>query len=256
MRSSRSAPGKWDLSAPLAPNARLRYDVIARLLDPLSEIRSFMEVGCGAGALALILSRRYEYVGYEPDAGSFTTARDRLDRAGRGTVLNRALPNEPYRFFDVVGAFEVLEHLENDAASLASWVRWLRPGGYVVVSVPANPDRFGPWDSYVGHFRRYSREGLRTLLASAGLTDLRIAAYGFPLGYALEYARNRMVGRRLAEAPASATDRTAASGRRLQPDERLAPLVWAASLPFVYVQRPFADGSLGTGFVARGRLPT
>lgn len=242
--------------APLSLNAWLRWSVVKRLLAPLADARSFLEVGCGAGALGMTLSQRYDYVGYEPDEASFQVAASRMEQAGGiGRVFNSALPAQPERQFDVLGAFEVLEHIEDDGAALSAWVRWLRPGGYALLSVPAHPTRYGPADEYVGHFRRYTREGLAQLLAGAGLAEAEILAYGFPLGYVLEFGRNRVLGRRLGSAPTSQLERSAGSGRRLQPKDWLAPMIRATAWPFGYLQRPFVHGNMCTGFVARARLP-
>ena len=145
------------VNTPLAPNARLRFDALARCLDEVGAAGSFLEVGCGQGAAATVLAGRFDYVGYEPDPTSYETARRRLVEVGAGTVFNGMVPADPDRAFDVVGAFEVLEHIEDDRAAAAAWVRWLRPGGYLVVSVPAHPERFAPADVVAGHFRRYGR---------------------------------------------------------------------------------------------------
>lgn len=243
------------MSAALSPNARLRYDVVRRLVASAAGARTFLEVGCGQGALAVLLAQRFDYVGFEPDEASFRVAQDRLRLVGRGRVVNAALPEVPEREYDLVGAFEVLEHLADDAQALAAWTRWLRPGGRLLLSVPAHPRRYGPADEYVGHYRRYSREGLEALLLRAGLSEPRIVAYGFPLGYVLEWGRNLILGRRLRRTSDSVTARTAASGRRLQPGPGLAPLLWMGTLPFRYLQRPFAGTDIGTGFVACARLP-
>lgn len=240
--------------APLTPSARLRCDLVFRLLEEIPEARSFLEIGCGQGALASLLATRYDYRGYEPDARSFVVAERRLAAAG-GLVVNGIPPPAPDRVFDIAGAFEVLEHLDDDAAALASWVRWIRPGGHVLLSVPAHPERFGAADRYVGHVRRYTRDGLARVMKGAGLTGVRIVSYGFPLGYVLEWGRNAVLGRRESHAPRRSDARTHASGRTLQPGDAWAPFVWAAMLPFQYAQRPFADGDLGTGYVAVGRRP-
>jgi SAM-dependent methyltransferase len=245
-----------EIQAPLSPNARLRYALISRALKPLAEASSLLEIGCGQGALATILARQFDYRGYEPDQTSFGVAHERLARLGRGRVVNTAVPAEPDQPFDIVVAFEVLEHMADDVATLAAWKDWIRPGGHVVLSVPAHPHRFGPGDEYGGHYRRYTREGLRALLESAGMTDVQIWIYGFPLGYMLEEARNRLLSRRITSAPSSPEARTAGSGRILQLNSRLAPLLWVATLPFRVIQRPFADGELGIGFVARARRPS
>lgn len=241
--------------APLSPSARLRSDAIFSLLAEVPSARSFLEVGCGQGALATLLAPRYEYVGYEPDEASCTVARTRLANLARGSIVNSIVPEDPDRTFDVVGAFEVLEHQEDDRAALAAWTRWLRPGGRLLLSVPAHPHRFGAADRDVGHFRRYTRDGLQTLLTSVGLTSPQVVSYGFPLGYALEWGRNTIAARRAPTAPTTNEQRTAASGRRLQPHDGLAPVIWLATLPFLLMQRPFGASELGTGFVACAQSP-
>jgi 2-polyprenyl-3-methyl-5-hydroxy-6-metoxy-1,4-benzoquinol methylase len=69
---------------------------------------------------------------------------------------------------DAVCAFEVLEHIDEDHAVLAAWLRFIRPGGQPVLSVPAFADRFGPMDTPAGHFRRYSPYRLGDCLTAAG----------------------------------------------------------------------------------------
>lgn len=238
--------------APLAPNARLRHDVIDRFLAPLTEAKSLLEIGCGQGALATILTQRYDYVGYEPDEVTFQIARDRIVRLGRGRVINSMLPAEPDRTYDIVAAFEVLEHIGNDSGALADWAKWVRPGGHLVISVPANPARFGPSDEYAGHFRRYTRDGLHSLFGTAGMSDVQVLTYGFPLGYLLESVRNVVLARRLRTAPGSLAARTSRSGRNMQLNAGFAPLIWALTLPFRFLQGPFVHGNRGTGFVVRG----
>jgi SAM-dependent methyltransferase len=147
----------------------------------------------------------------------------------------------------------VLEHIEDDRAALAAWIERVRPGGRLLLSVPAGPSRFGASDVKVGHFRRYDRGGLRDLLAQAGLDEIDIRMYGFPLGYALEVVRNQLVKRTASRG--TREERTAASGRLFQPSERTALLTAAASAPFRLVQRPFAGTGLGTGLVASARRP-
>jgi SAM-dependent methyltransferase len=222
---------------PLTPNAWLRWDVVRRLLDGLEDVERVLEVGAGEGALGARLARRYDYVGVEPDPVSRARARERVE-----TILE-ALPDES---FDLLCAFEVLEHVEDDDAELRSWRDRLRPEGWLLLSVPAHEKRFGPADRRVGHFRRYEPEGLAALLIETGFESARLVTYGFPLGYALEAARHLLARRGEGEG-------TAGSGRWLQPSDRLG---WATSFgtaPFRLLQRPFARTRLGTGLVALAR---
>ena len=120
----------------------------------------------GQGGLAVRLASRFDYTGYEPDGESFRVAQRRL--GGRGMVINDFLPAEPDEVFDVVGAFEVLEHIEGDREALEAWRRWLTPGGQLMLSVPSHQDRFGPADLVVGHYRRYERDDLQGCCARWG----------------------------------------------------------------------------------------
>jgi SAM-dependent methyltransferase len=234
----------------LTPNAWLRYEYIRNFLSELENPRSFLEIGCGQGALATHLVERFEYVGYEPDPESFQVAWARV--GGRGKVHNEFLPEVPYRRFDLIGAFEVLEHVEEDEQALASWIRWLVPGGWLLLSVPAGPSRFGAGDRRVGHFRRYRRGQLQVLLERIGLEQVSILSYGFPLGYVLEEARNFLS---VLHSGGSTQERTASSGRYLQPPEVLALFTRLCTAPFRIAQRPFRDTNLGTGIVAFARRP-
>jgi hypothetical protein len=57
----------------------------------------------------------------------------------------------------------------------------LRPGAVLALSVPADPDLYGPSDEWAGHVRRYTREALLAVCEGAGLEVLRCSAWGFPL---------------------------------------------------------------------------
>ncbi len=229
---------------PLSYNGWLRWEVIRRLLP---ETGRFLEVGCGQGGLAVRLASRFDYTGYEPDGESFRVAQQRL--AGRGKVVNDFLPAEPDEVFDVVGAFEVLEHIEEDGAALEGWLRWLAPGGRLMLSVPSHQDRFGPADGAVGHYRRYERDDLQWILRSVGFDDVTVLSYGFPIGFVLEFVRNRVLP---PDADVPLEERTARSGRVLQPASR-AWVTELATAPFRWMQLPMRRTDIGTGYVVTAR---
>jgi glycosyltransferase involved in cell wall biosynthesis len=257
LRTLRPAPppagpgGQPGPDAPLTPNAWLRYDVVARMLP--AGVRDVLEVGCGQGALGVRLAQHYDYLGLEPDPASCAVAERRIKAAGRGEVRNIRVDALGPGQFDLVCAFEVLEHIDDDAAAVRQWAAQLRPGGWLMLSVPAHQRRYGAADELVGHFRRYDPEAMAALLASCGLTDIEIRQYGFPLGYALEAGRNLIGRRRLAAAPAgSVAERTAASGRLLQPASRARGTATRyGTAPFRLLQRGFTG--TGTGLVVLAR---
>jgi SAM-dependent methyltransferase len=241
-----------DAVAPLAPNAWLRFDVITRMLP--AGVRDVLEIGCGQGAVGARLAQRCSYVGVEPDSTSYAVASGRIKAMGRGEVRHQSSTELGDQRFDLVCAFEVLEHIEDDAAALAEWATHVRPGGWLMLSVPAHQHRFGPWDEIVGHYRRYSPADISALLHRAGFIDVEVRQYGMPLGYLLETVRDAIGRRRLAAAQgASFEERTAGSGRLYQPSGALRGMVirWATA-PFRLSQRAFPDR--GVAMVVRARL--
>ena len=69
---------------------------------------------------------------------------------------------------DLVVAFDVLEHLDDDDAAVREVRRALRPGGHFVVAVPCDPALWSAHDEAVGHVRRYTRPTLTALLVRGG----------------------------------------------------------------------------------------
>ncbi len=241
-----------DVVAPLTPNASLRYDLVQRMLP--AGVTDVLEVGCGQGAAGARLAQRYRYLGVEPDPQSWEVARRRIAAVGRGEVRNVTVDALDDERFDLVCAFEVLEHIEDDAAAVKEWASRLRAGGWLLLSVPAYQRRYGPADELVGHFRRYDPDTLVTLLGSCGFGETEVRHYGFPLGYALEAGRNLIGRRRLAAAGSqSVAERTAGSGRLLQPTSSARAMAtrWG-TVPFRVMQRAFPG--TGPGIVVLARL--
>lgn len=82
--------------------------------------------------------------------------------------------------FDAVVSSNVLEHIGDDVGALRAARRLLRPGGAVLIVVPALPVLFGTLDQVVGHHRRYTRRGLHDVLLGAGFVDPHIQALDLP----------------------------------------------------------------------------
>ena len=240
-----------DVLPPLTTNAWLRFDAIRRSFS-IASPHSVLEIGAGEGAFATWIARNVDYLGVEQDDRSRALAQARLGRIKRGRVV-ASLVEAPERRSDMVCAFEVLEHVRDDATALAQWRSRLNVGGHVLLSVPAHADQFGPHDEIAGHYRRYDRDELITVIEKAGLTVVRLTSHGVGLGQMLEWVRNK-VARRHDLAP-TLEQRTAASGRLLQPHSAVTAVGCAVlAAPFRVLQAPFAQGDLGTGYVALARM--
>lgn len=242
--------------APLTPYAQLRWEIVAPLLP--QQPSRVLEVGCGQGSFGVRIAAAHDYTGVELDAASASVAQQRLAQAGvNGAIVQGPLSALPdTATFDMVCAFEVLEHIEDDTTALDEWVGRLRPGGLLLLSVPAWQSRFGPMDEAVGHFRRYSPDALAGLFGDAGLENVGTRLYGMPLAYLLEGVRNQLAGRRSSlREDGTVADRTARSGRLFQPSSALAgTLTSAGTWPFRKLQRAFPNR--GTALVAWGTAPS
>lgn len=140
-----------------------------------------LEVGSGTGNVTRFLAaggREVVATDVEP------SYRERLSALFRTSPrvevshfdLNSAAPPELVaRPFDSVVCLNVLEHIEDDLAALREMRRVIRPGGSLALLVPSHPSLYGEFDRAVGHFRRYSKSGLQSLLGQAAfeVTSIR-----------------------------------------------------------------------------------
>ena len=148
--------------------------LVAVELKPGDDILDF---GAGIGTFALqFAAAGHRVVCVEPDPG----LRTRLSAAGMRShaALDAIAPNS----LDVVYAIDVLEHIEDDLGTLRQLRDRLKPGGKLLVYVPAFNCLYSSMDRKVGHVRRYRRAGLAAALTKAGLRIERIA-YRDSLGF-------------------------------------------------------------------------
>lgn len=80
--------------------------------------------------------------------------------------------------FDLVAAFDVIEHVENDRQALLELGRVLKPGGVLLCSVPLHASHWTTFDACVGHARRYDPAAFQSLLAENGLSIEQSAVFG------------------------------------------------------------------------------
>ena len=101
--------------------------------------------------------------------------------AARGaTALVGLISSLPFArsTFDLVCAFDVVEHVDNDDDALRELARVTTPGGTLLLSVPLHPGRWTTFDDLVGHRRRYEPQRLLACLLSHGFTVEQSAIYG------------------------------------------------------------------------------
>jgi SAM-dependent methyltransferase len=154
---------------------RARWRIVFSLLDrchaPGGRV---LDLGCGVGIHLKLLSRYGEVWG----ADSSPKALEYCRRRFQGRLDQVELPDRapyPDASFDLIVMFDVLEHIQDDAAALRRVARLLNPGGILALTVPALPGLWSQHDVEHQHFRRYLRPGLRSLLQDAGLRILKLS---------------------------------------------------------------------------------
>jgi SAM-dependent methyltransferase len=140
--------------------------------------QSLCEVGCGTGYVLSCLRGAFpalQLTGAELYAEGLEFARHRVPDA---TLLQLDARHMPFdREFDVVGAFDVLEHVDDDGGVLEGIREAVTPGGGVMITVPQHPGLWGPSDDYAHHRRRYTRRVLTSRMRSAGLRIERVTSF-------------------------------------------------------------------------------
>jgi SAM-dependent methyltransferase len=170
---------------------RIVESVLRRRLTP-SPARDILSVGCGpATGLEWLLP-------FAGAAGSVTGLDVEPTHAtpcpeGVSFIVGR-MEDPPLidRQFDVVLALDVLEHLDDDTAGLQQAVRLLKPGGFLMITVPAFPFLWGGQDVVSEHRRRYTKQTLTALLDRAGLRDFKVTYFNmflFPVAAAIRTVR-------------------------------------------------------------------
>ena len=154
-----------------------------------------LEIGCGTGHNLAMLGEFGHVDALELDDVGAAVAEKRLGRP----VLDAPLPElrgVPERHYDLIGAFDVIEHIADDRAALASIAGRLKPAGRVVVTVPAHQWMWSAHDEVNHHQRRYSKRALARLFEDSPLKLDAIGYFNsllFPLAVAQRLA-SRVTG--------------------------------------------------------------
>ncbi len=156
------------------------------------EARNFLELGCGTGIVLKQLAEDnpdLDISGGDIYIEGLPFARERL--AGRGEVMQLDGLNMPFdEQFDVVGAFDIVEHIENDMAALKELRRVIKPGGGVMIIVPRHMFMWSRVDDLACHKRRYSGRELYAKIENAGFLMTRQMTFG-ALTLPLQYVSRR-----------------------------------------------------------------
>jgi SAM-dependent methyltransferase len=243
-----------------APRYLLRRDRVRRMLKNVPTGR-LLEIGPGAGALLVESANmgfKCEALESSPEAQKLT--KEFVRQFNLSIPMNESVDTDWSGKFDVVCAFDVLEHIENDRETLEQWCSWLKPGGTLLLSVPAHMKLWNSRDVWAGHYRRYERDGLVSLLEKTNFSIESFECYGFPLANLTE-----VVGNPIYRLNVAARDKSGIKGRQrgteLSGIDRSADLKFYPFLKsitgkitiwiFIQVQRLFLSADWGNGYVVK-----
>ena len=150
----------------------IRAELDRLALRPGSRV---LDAGCGSGRTLLELGRYGEVFGIELDPGAAAVARGR----GCGEVRIGRLEELPWEdgYFDLITCLDVIEHTPDDGVTLRELRRVCKPGGYLLVTVPAYQSLWSMHDVANHHYRRYSRSTLRAAALDAGWIVRRLTSF-------------------------------------------------------------------------------
>ncbi|WP_445191361.1 class I SAM-dependent methyltransferase [Sphingomonas sp. Tas61C01] len=178
---------------------RARRDILADYLTRYAALPAdarILEIGCGTGHNLPMLAGFGSVEAIEIDPAARDIASARLGRPVGDAPLP-ALPGIERGAYDLIAVLDVVEHIEDDVAALAAMRDCLKPGGKILIAVPAHQWMWSAHDTVNHHHRRYSKKTLAAAIAAAGLRPRKLTYFNsllFPLAAAARVA-GRMTGR-------------------------------------------------------------
>jgi len=177
---------------------RILLAVLRRFLPRRSDL-DILDAGCGTGINLDYLAEFGRVTGADDAEEAIAFCRKRgNDRVSRADLTR--LDGWPDDRYDLVTALDVVEHIDDDRAAVRELVRVTRPGGHLLVTVPAFPGLWSDHDEVNHHKRRYRGREIRDLLASNGCDVVRFTymnAFLFPVAWLVrtwQQARRRVLG--------------------------------------------------------------
>ncbi len=140
--------------------------------------KDLLEIGCGTGYVLACLHDAFPQLrlsGSEVLAAGLPFASSRMTGAELLQMDARSIPFD--REFDVVCAFDVIEHIAEDGEVLEQMYRAAKPGGGIMLTVPQHAWLWSRTDDYARHERRYSRRALIDKVRAAGFSVLRVTSF-------------------------------------------------------------------------------
>ena len=176
---------------------RARREILSDYLErygALPKDARILEIGCGTGHNLPMLARFGEVDAIEIDETAAAKASERLGKRVGSAPLPELQGVAPASY-DLVAVLDVIEHVEDDVAALKAIASVLKPGGKILITVPAHQWMWSAHDVVNHHKRRYSKATLTASLERAGLGWRKLRWFNsllFPVAVAARFAGKLM----------------------------------------------------------------
>jgi SAM-dependent methyltransferase len=164
--------------------ANAKYDILTKWVDRAGGGKplNVLNAGCGSGELSFLLGAKGHTVeGIDPGVEYIDLATAQAKQYGLSTTLTfhvdeveKFAAKHPDKRYDLVVATDVIEHIKDDVTAVRSMLQLLKPGGDLLLTIPAGPYLFGYHDEQLGHYRRYTLDMCRDVVpGNATIRQLR-----------------------------------------------------------------------------------
>ncbi len=167
-----------------------RRRILTEVLTTYADLPSkchILEVGCGSGGNLSMLSEFGQVSAVEPNDDARELASQKGDFEIRRGSLPHDIPFDP-QTFDLISALDILEHVPDDLNSLLSLRNFLRPKGWLLITVPAFSFLWSTHDDDHHHKRRYNKTQLQRIVQEAGFSRVIVTYFNtllFPLAVSI-----------------------------------------------------------------------
>jgi SAM-dependent methyltransferase len=185
MESNSEFPAIWyDITTKDHFWAYWRFKVLQKLLfklnlDPSAKLLC-LDIGAGQG---IVINQLEISTNWVLDAND-TNPTFKNSSKNRGQYYHFNIHDKPADFkqkYDLILILDVLEHIKDDKGFLDSAIFYLKPGGNLIINVPAIQLIYSKYDNLVGHIRRYNKKQLRNCIKDLNVTELNTVYWGMSL---------------------------------------------------------------------------
>ena len=142
-------------------------------LNLLIEDPLYLDIGAGTGLLSEELQKMVNIIAIDPDPNALNLIKSRKGVIGLSAYANKIPLDENQ--VDVLICLDVIEHIDDDQSVINEFIRVVKPGGHIFITVPAFQFVWSEWDDALGHKRRYTVKSLTELISSKELNTIQLS---------------------------------------------------------------------------------